>query len=205
MCQIVAIIEAAEKHSSSHPRDVSHTAQRVHLHGLCLIWSAGCDAVVVWGPHVHLDNYQWSRVVLPVTVASCYALFKRTQTNWPELKGKLRIGLYSYLITLYLNVTVGFWGEAWSLTYLIWTREDQAPSTHTGGGLWKVTLLINHAILSQLFWHCLNFRIYPFIIIPNTPYKTYQDHHQVVISMIMEGWLLLAFCFKVQPFNTVCF
>lgn len=139
MCQIVAIIEAAEKHSSSHPRDMSHTALRVHLHGLCLIWSTGCDAAVVWGPHVHLDNYQWSRVVLPVTVASCYALFKRTQTNWPELKGKLCVDSYSYLITLNVNVTVGFWGEAWSLTYLIWTREDQAPSTHTGGGLWKVT------------------------------------------------------------------
>lgn len=59
-------------------------------------------------------------------------------------------------------MTVGFWGEAWSLTYLIWTREDQAPSKHTDGGLWKVTRLMKHALLSQLFWHYLNYIFYRF-------------------------------------------
>lgn len=42
-------------------------------------------------------------------------------------------------------MSIGFWGGGWNMTYLIWTREDQAPSTHIHGRLWKGTQIIKHA------------------------------------------------------------
>lgn len=202
ICQIVTIVEAAEKHSISHPRvsrwSGSPSAQ------------TGRGAVVVSGALTsHLDNYQWSKVVLPVTVASCCVLFKRTHTNWPELKGKLHTGSYSYLITPNANVTVGFWGEAWSLTYLIWTREDQAPSPHTDGGLWKATQLVNHAVLAQLFWLYLNYIFYIWsLLLLFLPRLT--ESKPLPASRIIEGYFFLSlyiyiYIGEVEPFNTAGF
>lgn len=94
-------------------------------------------------------------------------------------------------------MSVGLRGGLWNLTYLIWTRGDQAPSTHTHGWLWKGTSIYKICLMRPIFLASLNpclrrgdFSLYIFLIIrqtftepePHLLKKTYQARHQLVIS-----------------------
>lgn len=105
---------------------------------------------------------------------------------WAERKATH--GPYSYPISPSVNVSIGLRGGLWNLTYLIWTRGDQAPSTHTHGRLWKGTSIYKICLIRLIFLASLNpclrrgdFSHRHSENLSHISWKTYQARRQLLI------------------------